>query len=132
MRGPGGKIDKQKKKKKQKKKHPLRHRERGALESAGPVAYATFATRLIRHCYWGTPKTALPGQSVAVTRLSGFTVYGRDNQDWAGWLVIGVRGSPDPGDLRSSQACPSGVSSLNKIGPTAVGLYMQNEILELL
>ena len=31
------------------KKHPLRHRERGALESAGPVAYANFATRLIRH-----------------------------------------------------------------------------------
>ena len=26
------------------KKHPLRHRERGALESAGLVAYATFAT----------------------------------------------------------------------------------------
>ena len=37
------------------KKHPLRHRERGALESAGPVAYATFATRLIRHCLWERP-----------------------------------------------------------------------------
>ena len=32
------------------KKHPQRHRERGALESAGSVAYATFAARLIRHC----------------------------------------------------------------------------------
>ena len=30
------------------KKHPQRHRERGALESAGSVAYATFAARLIR------------------------------------------------------------------------------------
>ena len=30
------------------KKDP--HRERGALESAGPIAYATFAARLIRHC----------------------------------------------------------------------------------
>ena len=65
----GGKIDKQKKKKKKvrggalgkkltstKKKEKKRvfnkqkKRERGALESAGPVAYATFATRLIRHC----------------------------------------------------------------------------------
>ena len=27
------------------KKHPLRHTDRGALECAGPVAYATFATR---------------------------------------------------------------------------------------
>ena len=26
------------------------HREHGALESAGPVAYATFAATLIRHC----------------------------------------------------------------------------------
>ena len=54
-RGPG-EIDKGGKKEKKglqqtkEKKHPLRHRERGALESAGPVAYATFATRLIRHC----------------------------------------------------------------------------------
>ena len=56
-RGPGRKIDKQKKKKKRsstnkRKETPLRPRERGALESAGPVAYATFATRLIRHCYY--------------------------------------------------------------------------------
>ena len=57
--GPGEKIDKQIKTNKTKKglqqtkekNPPLRHRERGALESAEPVAYATFATRLIRHCY---------------------------------------------------------------------------------
>ena len=44
---PGGKIDKQKKEKVFSKK---KKRERGALESAGPIAYATFAARLIRHC----------------------------------------------------------------------------------
>ena len=37
-RGPGGKIDKKKQKR------------AGPLENAGPVAFATFATRLIR--YW--------------------------------------------------------------------------------
>ena len=53
--GGGGGIDKQKEKKEKKgrqqekeKKDP--HRERGALESAGSIAYATFAARLIRHC----------------------------------------------------------------------------------
>ena len=38
----------QEKEKKDPPKDP--HRERGALESAGPIAYATFAARLIRHC----------------------------------------------------------------------------------
>ena len=49
---PGEKIDKQKKKN---KKKGLQHekverlREIGALESSGPIAYATLATRLIQH-----------------------------------------------------------------------------------
>ena len=49
---PGKKIDKQIKKKglQQEKEKKDPHRERGALESAGPIAYATFAARLIRHC----------------------------------------------------------------------------------
>ena len=38
------------KKKKQEKEKNDPHRERGALEIAGPIAYATFAARLIRHC----------------------------------------------------------------------------------
>ena len=52
--GPWGENRQAKKKRSSKnktKETPLRHRERGALESAG--AFATFATRLIRH--WGRP-----------------------------------------------------------------------------
>ena len=48
---PGEKIDKQKKKEKKGLQHEKveRPREIGALESSGPIAYATFATRLIQH-----------------------------------------------------------------------------------
>ena len=49
---PGEKIDKQKKKSKKKgvqHEKVERPREIGALGSSGPIAYATFATRLIQH-----------------------------------------------------------------------------------
>ena len=47
---PGGKIDKQKQNKKSLQHEKVeRPREIGALESSGPIAYATFATRLIQH-----------------------------------------------------------------------------------
>ena len=72
------KIDKQKRKKKvfNRQKHPLRHRERGALESAGPVAYnATCATRLIRH--WGEIGEVVRGGLTWSTTA------------W-GWLYIGA------------------------------------------
>ena len=48
--GPGEKNRQAKKKKKKKKVFNKKKKKGGALESAGPVAYATFPTTVIRHC----------------------------------------------------------------------------------